>query len=207
MCRPGWPAGWDGLPGLSRSRPVELAGPMSEQPRQQHDMWADPEADPRTAIPDGRGEKAVLTGYLDRYRMTLELKCQDLDPEQLGRRSVPPSALSLLGLVRHLARVEQHWFRRILQGQDLPRLLDDEDAGFSFGSPTPELVAASWELWHGEVDHAREVYAALDLDAPVEIHGEQHEVRDVVVHMVEEYARHVGHADLLREAIDGRTGQ
>lgn len=129
---------------------------MSEQPRQQHDMWADPEADPRTAIPDGRGEKAVLAGYLDRYRMTLELKCQDLGPEELAHRSVPPSALSLLGLVRHLARVEQHWFRRILQGQDLPRLFDDEDAGFSFGPPTPELVAASWELWHGEVDHARE---------------------------------------------------
>ncbi|MGH3362082.1 MAG: DinB family protein [Nocardioides sp.] len=174
------------------------------------DMWVDPEDDPReTGGPGATGEKGVLAEYLDRYRTTLEMKCEGLDPEQLARRSVPPSTLSLLGLVRHLARVEHSWFRRILQARpDLPRLYsDDSDVPFDEAVGTDECVAEAWESWRREVAHAREVYDGLDLDATVDVDGEPAQSRDIIVHMVEEYARHCGHADLLRECIDGRTGQ
>src|SRR5438270_1759681 len=91
--------------------------------RQFPDMWVDPEDDPREGVPNPVGERETLVQYLAHYRMTLELKCADLDAEQLARRSVPPSTLSLLGLVRHLAKVEHSWFRRVMERQpDLPRL-------------------------------------------------------------------------------------
>lgn len=85
------------------------------------DMWVDPDDDPRESDVQTTGEKAVVLGYLDHYRQTLVMKCDELDAEQMARRSVPPSSLSLLGLVRHLAKVEHTWFRRVLDGQDLPR--------------------------------------------------------------------------------------
>ena len=138
-------------------------------------MWAPPGADPRDDLPTGHGEKAVLAEYLDHYRLTIELKCEGLTPEQLATRSVPPSTMSLLGLVRHLARVEHSWTRRVFEGEpDLPRLYRTE--------------------------------AEPDLDAPIEANGNTVQSRDIVVHLIEEYARHAGHADLLRECIDGRTG-
>ncbi|MGE9807554.1 DinB family protein [Janibacter sp. G1551] len=174
-------------------------------------MWTDPSSDPRTEIPQGRGERAVLAEYLDRYRMTFELKCEGLAPEQLATRSVPPSTVSLLGLVRHLARVEHSWTRRVLEGRgDLSRLYRtdaDPDLDFHGAKGDEATVADAWSTWHGEVAHAREVYAGLDLDEPVDVHGEEVETRDIIVHLIEEYARHCGHADLLRECIDGRTGQ
>ena len=174
-------------------------------------MWAEPGHDPREKLEPGRGEKAVLAEYLDRYRMTFELKCEGLSAEQLATRSVPPSTMSLLGLIRHLARVEHSWTRRVFEGQvELPRLYrtqEDPDLDFNQAVAEDEVIADAWDTWHAEVAHARAVYAELDLDAPVDIHGQETEVRDVVVHLVEEYARHVGHADLLRECIDGRTGQ
>ncbi len=174
-------------------------------------MWAEPGSDPREALEPGRGEKAVLAEYLDRYRMTFELKCEGLSTEQLATRSVPPSTMSLLGLIRHLARVEHSWTRRVFEGQiDLPRLYrteEDPDLDFNQAVADDEVVAEAWDTWHDEVAHYRAVYADLDLDAPVDVHGQEAEARDIVVHLVEEYARHVGHADLLRECIDGRTGQ
>jgi hypothetical protein len=113
--------------------------------------------------------------------------------------------------VRHLARVEHGWWRRTIEGYaDLPRLYRtdaDPDLDFNGAAPDDEAVADAWRSWHTEVEHAREVYAGLDLDALVQVHGEDVEARDIVVHLVEEYARHLGHADLLRECIDGRTGQ
>jgi uncharacterized damage-inducible protein DinB len=120
--------------------------------------------------------------------------------------------MSLLGLVRHLAKVEHHWFRRWLEGQsDLPRLYaSDEDRDHDFNGAVADdaLVAEAWESWHREVAHAREVYAGLDdLGAGTSYGDDRAEVRDIIVHMIEEYARHVGHADFLRERIDGRTGQ
>jgi uncharacterized damage-inducible protein DinB len=186
---------------------------MSEQAARQHpDMWVDPDDDPREAIETSAGEKAVLAEYLDRYRMTLEMKCEGLDAEQMAQRSVPPSTMSLLGLVRHLAKVEHHWFRRWLEGQgDLPRLYrteEDHDLDFNGAVPDDAVVEDAWETWHREVAHAREVYAGVDdLGAQVGLGDQSGEIRDIVVHMIEEYARHCGHADLLRERIDGRTGQ
>lgn len=174
-------------------------------------MWVAPDSDPRELLERGRGEKAVLAEYLDRYRMTFELKCEGLTAEQLAARSVPPSTMSLLGLIRHLARVEHSWARRILEGQiELPRLYrteQDPDLDFNHAVARNEVVTEAWDTWRGEVAHARTVYAGLDLDRLVHIEDQELEVRDIVVHLVEEYARHVGHADLLRERIDGRTGQ
>ena len=180
--------------------------------RKNPDMWVDQDQDPREAAEPATGEIGVLAEYLDRYRMTFEMKCEGLTAEQLARRSVPPSTMSLLGLVRHLARVEHHWFRRALEGQaDLPRLYrteEDPDHDFNAAEGTEEVVADAWESWHREVAHAREVYARYaDLGETFDYRGQTVEVRDIIVHMVEEYARHVGHADLLRECIDGRTGQ
>jgi uncharacterized damage-inducible protein DinB len=174
-------------------------------------MWAEPDSDPREALEPGRGEKAVLAEYLDRYRMTFELKCEGLTAEQLATRSVPPSTMSLLGMIRHLARVEHSWTRRVFEGQiELPHLYrteEDPDLDFNQAVADDEVVAEAWDTWRGEVAHAQAVYANLDLDAPVDVHGQEAEARDIVVHLVEEYARHVGHVDLLRECIDGRTGQ
>ena len=174
-------------------------------------MWSEPGSDPRQGVPPGRGEREVLAQYLDHYRMTLELKCEGLTAAQLATRSVPPSTLSLLGLVRHLARVEHSWWRRVIEGHaDLPRLYRtdaDPDLDFTGALPDDATVADAWRSWHEEVEHAREVYAGLDLHATVEVHGDEVEMRDIVVHLVEEYARHLGHADLLRECVDGRTGQ
>ena len=174
-------------------------------------MWLPQPDDPRQQGDQPRGERAVLEQYLEHYRTTLELKCDGLTAAQLGTMSVPPSRISLLGLVRHLARVEQSWFRRVIEGApDLPRLFPgaDEDAGFGWdGEADDALVADAWELWRQEVAHAREVLARTDLDTVVDVHGDRVEVRDIVVHMVEEYARHLGHADLVRECLDGRTGQ
>ncbi len=171
-------------------------------------MWLPQDQDPRMSTTASRGERAVLVEYLEHYRATLEMKCEGLTPAQLGTRSVPPSRMSLLGLVRHFARVEQSWFRRTIEGQDdIERHFQHEDGGFAFDEPTPELIDASFALLREEVAHAREVLARTDLDALVDVGGDECEVRDVVVHMIEEYARHCGHADLLRECLDGRTGQ
>ena len=183
---------------------------MSE--RQFPDMWVDPEDDPREAIETSAGEKAVLAEYLDRYRMTLELKCDGLDAEQLAQRSVPPSSMSLLGLVRHLAKVEHHWFRRWLEGQEeLPRLYrteEDRDLDFNGAVADDDVVADAWESWHREVAAAEKVVDdAPDLDLEGVMDDGTIALREVLVHMIEEYARHVGHADFLRERIDGRTGQ
>ena len=174
-------------------------------------MWLPQDQDPRAQAGPTRGERDTLIGYLEAYRTTLELKCQDLTPAQLGTRSVPPSNMSLLGLVRHMARVEQSWFRRVIEKQmDLPRLFqgDELDAGFNWpGEPDEALVEDAWSLLRDEVAHSRDVLAGTDLDTVVDVHGEPAEVRDIIVHMVEEYARHCGHADLIRECIDGRAGQ
>lgn len=157
------------------------------------------------------GERATLLEYLDHYRHTLERKCADLDAEQLATRSVPPSTLSLLGLVRHLARVEHSWFRRVMGHQlELPRIYwsdSDGDLDFNGAVADPAVVADAWASWRREVAHSEEfVGAATSLD----VEGTHDEgpiaLREVLVHMIEEYARHMGHADLLRECIDGRTG-
>ena len=174
-------------------------------------FFVDPATDERLQAAPAHGEKEVLASYLEFYRRTFALKCEGLSPAELAARSVPPSTLSLLGLLRHLARVEHSWFRRVLGGDlDLPKLYHptDGDVPFDEAVGTEECVAEAWEAWHREVAHARRWYAGCDdLGAVVRWDGEEAEVRDLVVLMVEEYARHCGHADLLRECVDGRTGQ
>jgi uncharacterized damage-inducible protein DinB len=177
------------------------------------DMWMDPADDPRS-FGNPEGEKATLREYLSNYRLTLQMKCEGLDAEQLARRSVPPSTLSLLGLVRHLAQVENHWFQRALQGKvDQPRLFkrdDDLDADFTGAVAEQAVVDEAFDAWKAEIAAADEWLDALDetdLGRQVPIHDESASVRDILVHVIEEYARHAGHADLLRECIDGRTGQ
>ncbi len=131
------------------------------------DMFVRPEEDPRSD--DGLGdERATLTGYLRAYRLTLELKCSGLDAAGMACRSVPPSNLSLLGLVRHLTDVERNWFRRVLAGQDagwLFRRDDDRDAAFDEAVADPQAVEAAWAAWREEVQFAeRFVDEAPDLE-------------------------------------------
>lgn len=175
-------------------------------------MWAKPEDDARvTGQPVG--ELATIREYLSNYRLTLAMKCEDLTPEQLATRSVPPSTMSLLGLVRHMARVEHHWFHRTLRGhRDVPRLFwspEDNDLDFNRVVAEPAAVEEAFASWKAQIAAADEWLDGLtDLGAmAVMPDGDQASVRDILVHMVEEYARHCGHADLLRECIDGRTGQ
>jgi uncharacterized damage-inducible protein DinB len=177
------------------------------------DMWVDPADDPRT-YGNPEGEKATLREYLSNYRLTLGMKCDGLDAEQLARRSVPPSTLSLLGLIRHVAQMENHWFQRVLQEKtDEARLFkrdDDSDADFNGAVADPAVVEAAFAAWKAEIAAADEWLDALDEDGlgrKVPFDDDTVSVRDVLVHVVEEYARHAGHADLLRECIDGRTGQ
>jgi uncharacterized damage-inducible protein DinB len=175
--------------------------------------WTTPENDPRT-YGNPVGEKATYWEYLANYRLTIEMKCDGLDADQLARRSVPPSTLSLLGLVRHLAQVENHWFQRVLQGRtDEPRLYErEDDRDWDFGGATPDAatVTDAFVTWKAEIAKADEWLVALeeaDLGREVPFDGGTAAPRDVLVHVIEEYARHAGHADLLRESIDGRTGQ
>ena len=167
--------------------------------------------DERPEPPYAGDERAMLTGFLDYQRATLEWKCDGLSDEQLRQRSVPTSTVSLLGLVRHLTEVEQHWFRVSLDGQT-PSLHywhrgpDGSDTDWEVETAD---VAESFRFWREEVDHARRIIAeseSLDrsfehsYDGPVSL-------RWILNHMIEEYARHNGHADLLREAIDGAVGE
>ncbi|WIM99375.1 DinB family protein [Actinoplanes oblitus] len=175
-------------------------------------MWARPEEDPRQAG-NPVGELATIREYLTNYRRTLGLKCEGLTPEQLATRSVPPSTMSLLGLVRHLAKVEHVWFQLALRGVDEPRLFwsaDVRDVDFDGAVADPAVVAEAFAAWESQIAAADEwLDRATDLGAEVTLswNGEKSTVRDILIHMIEEYARHCGHADLLRECIDGRTGQ
>jgi uncharacterized damage-inducible protein DinB len=174
------------------------------------DMFVHPDDDPRSDGGFENSERGILVGYLHDRRLTLQLKCRDLDAEALARRSVEPSNLSLLGLVRHLAEMERFWFREVMAGEKTPphfRTEDNSDADFDDVVADPAMVEEAWATWRAEVEFAeRFVAEAPDLG----IRGKDEDgtpLREVLVHMIEEYARHNGHADLLRERIDGRVGQ
>jgi uncharacterized damage-inducible protein DinB len=175
-------------------------------------MWNRPEDESRV-MGSPTGELPTIREYLSNYRLTLGMKCEDLSPEQLATRSVPPSTLSLLGLIRHMARVEHSWFQRSLQGhRDLPRLFwsaEDHDLDFNAAVGDQAVVDEAFAEWKAQISAADEwLDTGPDLDAVVvTARGEEASVRDILIHMIEEYARHCGHADLLRECIDGRTGQ
>ena len=174
--------------------------------------------DPRESGPGLRDERTTLIESLRCQRLTLRLKCSGFDAEAMARRSVEPSTMSLLGLVRHLAEVERATFRRMMAGQDVLRLFcsdTDRDGDFDGAVTDPRVVAEAWEAWRAEIDFAAQFVAdAPNFDIsgndPLNQHGSgggPMSLRQVLVGMIEEYARHTGHVDLLRERIDGRLGQ
>jgi Protein of unknown function (DUF664) len=166
--------------------------------------------DTRQPPPDTAGERETLSAVLDWHRATFELKCAGLPPDRLSERAVPPSGLSLHGLVRHLAGCERWWFRIQFAGQDVPLLYySDDDPGQDFDRLDGD-VGEAFAVWRAECEHSRQITAAaasLDETGIRKRTGEPISLRRIMVHAVAEYARHNGHADLLRERIDGATGE
>jgi uncharacterized damage-inducible protein DinB len=186
---------------LPTGRGIQHDGPMT---------WTAPEVT-RTDPPDVAGERAALDGWLDYHRQTLLFKCQGLTGEQLCQRPAAPSTLSLLGLVRHMAEVERWWFRRQFDGQqeagDLYVTEDMPDGEFDLGEPAG--AEADLVTFARECELARQTAAGRPLDetfSPTWDAERKFDLRWVYIHMIEEYARHNGHADILREQIDGVTG-
>jgi uncharacterized damage-inducible protein DinB len=155
-------------------------------------------------------ERSTLEGWLDFYRDTLLGKCDGLTDEQLRTAAVPPSSLTLLGLVQHAAEVERNWFRRVLLGEDAPPIYGGtaeptgQDGGFDLADDA--TFASARATWDDEVTRSRTAAAARGLDDTSPFMGSQVTLRWIYSHMIAEYARHAGHADLLRERIDGATG-
>lgn len=180
------------------------------------DMWIDPDDDPRETDVETVDERDMLLGYLRYYRLTMEMKCADLNAEQLARRSVPPSTMSLLGLVRHLAEGERH-FRRVMAGEDAPKLYctdEDRDGDWNGAIADPAVVDDAWRQWRAEMQLTDQFVASVaDLGtrnvgvSDLGPNGADVQLRDMLLAQIVEYARHSGHADLLRERIDGRVGQ
>ena len=150
-------------------------------------------------------DRPMLEGFLAWQRRTLLNVCAGLDAEQLARRPIPSSDLSLLGLVRHLAKVERIWLRQRAAGLDVPKLhpRTDED----FDDVDPERAAEEFAVYEAECRAGDEAVRDLPFEHTFDHAGQAHSLRLVYVHLVSEYARHNGHADLLREAIDGETGR
>jgi Protein of unknown function (DUF664) len=169
-------------------------------------LWAD---DTRPPLPRVQDERETLIGFLDWHRDTFALKCAGIARDRLSERGVPPSAMSLHGLVRHLAGVERWWFRIQFAGEDLPLLYySDDDPNQDFDTLDGD-VEEVFGVWRQECAGSREVVAAaasLDELGRDPRAGEPFSLRFLLVHMVAEYARHNGHADLLRERVDGATG-
>jgi uncharacterized damage-inducible protein DinB len=170
--------------------------------------WTAPEAT-RVRPPLAADERAMLLGWLEFHRSTLLTKCAGLTGEQLATRSVPPSAMSLLGLIRHMAEVERAWFRRLLRGEDAPKHFAKEGApDFDFDGASAQTAEADYDLLIAEIERVRAAFDGVPLDFEFDEppHRTGLTARWVLVHMIEEYARHNGHADLLRERIDGAIG-
>jgi hypothetical protein len=163
----------------------------------------------RVGPPLRAGERETLRVYLDFHRATLAMKCAGLSDEDLRRRSMPPSTLSLLGLVRHMAEVERTWFRRVIDGEDVGFVwsaVGDFQEAYDPGDSTREEAFGAWQA---EVAHARrieELAESLDVTGYFPKWGEDVSLRLVMLHLIHEYARHNGHADFLREGIDGAVG-
>jgi uncharacterized damage-inducible protein DinB len=180
------------------------------------DMWIDPDDDPRETDIETVDERGMLLGYLRYYRLTMEMKCADLNAEQLARRTVPPSTMSLLGLLRHLAEGERH-FRRVMAGEDAPKLYctdEDRDGDWNGAIADPAVVDDAWRQWRAEMQLTDQFVASVaDLGtrnagvSDLGPDGADVQLRDMLLAQIVEYARHSGHADLLRERIDGRVGQ
>jgi uncharacterized damage-inducible protein DinB len=169
--------------------------------------WIAPEVE-RPGGADIAPERQAAEELLEYHRATLLWKCAGLSGEQLAQRSSPPSTLSLLGLVRHMAEVERVWFRVRIAGEDIERIYGPW--GADFDQLDPARAEEDFATYAAEVDAARAILATKEYDDTFTYRHRQGEstidVRALVLHMIEEYARHNGHADLLREAVDGRTG-
>jgi uncharacterized damage-inducible protein DinB len=172
------------------------------------DMVEDIEDARRQEPPFILDEREMLERWLEFHRTTLLLKCEGLDGEQRKRRPVPTSLLSLHGLLRHMGEVERNWFRRVLLREpQTPPIWYDPDVDDSELIP---LDDADWDAdlatWHAECEASRAAAAARALDDTGIRRGEPCSLRWIYVHMIEEYARHNGHADLIRELVDGYVG-
>lgn len=163
----------------------------------------------RVGPPLRGGERESLRAFLDYHRATLAMKCEGLTDEELRRRSSPPSTLSLLGLVRHMAEVERTWLRIVVNGEDIPLVWSAERDYQVAYDASAATRAEAFAAWQAEVEHARRIEreaASLDVTGYQAKWDEQVSLRLVMLHLIHEYARHNGHADLLREAIDGTVG-
>ncbi|WP_197420155.1 DinB family protein [Mycobacterium sp. NAZ190054] len=155
-------------------------------------------------------ERTMLEAWLDFQRSTLLLKCEGLGDKQLRSAPVPPSPLTLQGLVQHMAEVERNWFRRILGRETAPPIYDPaadtdgHDGGFEILDAVSFADAVA--TWRAEIAAARAHCAGCTLDDTRPFHGTEVSLRWIYLHMIGEYARHNGHADLIRERIDGATG-
>jgi hypothetical protein len=170
--------------------------------------WTAPQIT-REPAPYIAGERQMLEAWLDFHRQTLLLKCGGLTAGQLRQRAAPPSKLSLLGLVRHMTEVERGWFRRRVAGEDVSfQYSSESDPDGEFDHVDSADAEQDLAAFVREIDLARRAAAGHGLDETFyhPQRGAQLNVRWVYVHMVEEYARHNGHADLLRERIDGAAG-
>jgi hypothetical protein len=155
------------------------------------------------------GERSSLESWLEMYRATLLVKVGGLSAEQLCTASVPPSNLSLLGLVRHLTEVEQYWFGVVVAGETLPSLYCEDDPDGDFRAVDPAHAFDDLSRYEAELAISRSRASLVaDLDSALAglRRNQQVNLRWVYVHLIEEYARHLGHADLLRETLDGQTG-
>ena len=158
----------------------------------------------RTDEPFAGDERAMLEGFLDWGRASLLRKCEGLTGEQLAIRACPPSDMSVLGLVRHMTNVERNWFRRRFGGQDIANVYAP---GADFGEADGATAEKDWATLIAEQHAAREAAAGLTLDAVfVSDTWGTMTLRWCYSHMIAEYAGHNGHADLLRERVDGATG-
>jgi uncharacterized damage-inducible protein DinB len=163
-------------------------------------------AAPTTPLPAaksfGEDERSVLLGYLTYHRVVLARKAEGVSDEDARRAVCAPSALTLLGLIRHMTDVERWWFRRVLLAEDVPGLFeDDEEWNVPADATAADALTAYWDEI-AVIDRHLET-ASMDDRNKGEPEPGEHALRRTIVHMIEEYARHCGHADLLREAIDG----
>ena len=158
-------------------------------------------------IPRNGDERSTLLAFLAWQRATLQRKCDDLEPDDLRTASAEPSNLSLLGLVRHMADVELGWFRRTLAGEDVnDHYSSEDDRDGDFDNVDTADVDEAFATWQDECLRADDIISRRALDATGrQRSGREVSMRWILNHMIEEYSRHNGHADLIRERIDGTT--
>lgn len=195
--------------GPSRRRPVAAGGVTVEQVRCLSMTYPEP--------PLAADEAAVLVGFLERQRATLAWKCGGLDAAGL-RATLPPSSITLGGLLKHMAHVEEHTLARLLldgkPGAPWDTVDWDADPDWEWNSAADDTPEQLMTLWHDAVARCRTIIADALADGGVEqlgrfrtSGGESPSLRYILITLIEEYARHVGHADLIRESVDGLTGE